>query len=374
MSQGERIDVALIAGFGESIVSFRGALLKEMRAKGLRVIALAPGLGAGTRRWLTEQGIAFEELPLARAGINPVEDLRYCWQLGQSLRRHRPRLVLAYTVKPVVYGLPVALLSGVGQRYALITGLGYAFTEGRGTWVGQLVRALYKTALATAHAVFFQNPDDRALFEEQGLLPAGTPAHVVRGSGIDVIAFESSSLPSGPPRFLMIARLLGDKGVREYAEAAALLKSRHPEVVCALAGYLDDNPSAIRKEELDRWVASGAIEYLGKLDDVRPALRACTAYVLPSYREGTPRTVLEAMAVGRPIVTTDAPGCRETVAHGENGYLVPIRSVTELEAAMRSLVEQPGLAERMARASRQRAERLYDVRRVNEDMLRGMSL
>ena len=172
----------------------------------------------------------------------------------------------------------------------------------------------------------------------------------------------------------MIGRLLGDKGVREFAEAARKIKALHPEVRFNVVGWIDSNPDAIAQSELDAWVADGTLEFLGKLDDVRPAIAACTVYVLPSYREGTPRTVLEAMAMGRPIITTDAPGCRETVIDGDNGFLVPVQSVDALVDAMLKFIEDPALAPRMGRRSRQIAEDKYDVHKVNAVMLREMGI
>ena len=180
--------------------------------------------------------------------------------------------------------------------------------------------------------------NDKALFRQRGILADATPSCVVNGSGVDVASFAVAPLPSGPPRFFLIARLLGDKGVREYAQAARRVRAFHPGVKFALAGWIDSNPDAIAQHELVAWVADGTLEYLGRLSDVRPAIAASTVYVLPSYREGTPRTVLEAMAMGRPIITTDAPGCRETVVDGHNGFLVPIKSVEALVQAMLKFV------------------------------------
>jgi glycosyltransferase involved in cell wall biosynthesis len=226
--------------------------------------------------------------------------------------------------------------------------------------------------------VFFQNPDDLALFQERGILQPHTPVCVVNGSGVDVASFAVRPLPAaalaGAVRFLFIGRLLGDKGVREYAQAARLLKRSHPQVQCALVGWIDSNPNAISQAELDGWVADGSIEFLGRLADVRPAIEACSVYVLPSYREGTPRTVLEAMAMGRAVITTDAPGCRETVVDGDNGFLVPVHSVDALAEAMARFITDPTLAARMGQRGRQLAEEKYDVHKVNAVMLKEMGL
>ena len=187
-------------------------------------------------------------------------------------------------------------------------------------------------------------------------------------------AFSVASLPSGPPCFLLIARLLGDKGVREYAQAARRIRELHPSVRCLLVGWIDTNPDAIAQHELDAWVAEGTLEFLGRLADVRPAIAACSVYVLPSYREGTPRTVLEAMAMGRAVITTDAPGCRETVANGVNGFMVPVQSADALEQAMLKFVHNPDLAARMGLRARQVAENKYDIHKVNTVMLQAMGI
>jgi glycosyltransferase involved in cell wall biosynthesis len=309
---------------------------------------------------------------MSRAGLNPLKDFSTFMALWGLMRRVRPNKVLSYTIKPVIYGTLAAALSGVSQRYAMITGLGYAFTgqaTGLRQYVQKVVQLLYKLALARASKVFFQNPDDRALFKHLGLVPAQTPTVVVNGSGVDVASFTVQPLPTSNIHFLLIARLLGDKGIREYAQAARLLKIQYPEVSCSLVGWVDQNPSSIKQEELESWVNSGDLHYLGKLEDVRPAIAACSVYVLPSYREGTPRTVLEAMAMGRAIITTDAPGCRETVVHGDNGFLVLIQSVESLLSAMIRFVENPKLASSMGIRSREIAENKYDVNKVNDVML-----
>ena len=203
------------------------------------------------------------------------------------------------------------------------------------------------------------------------LLDSSAKSMVVNGSGVDVTSFSVAVLP---PKlcFLMIARFLGDKGIREYADAARRVKAIHPNVTFSLVGWIDDNPDAIKNEELDKWVAEGIIEYQGRLSDVRPSIMDCSVYVLPSYREGTPRTVLEAMSMGRAIITTDAPGCRETVTHGVNGFLVPIKNVESLVSSMLYYVENPVQLTIMGAASRAIAEDKYDVHKVNAVMVNEM--
>lgn len=371
----------LIASLAESLINFRGPLIQALQAKGVKVHVAAPSMPAGAkvRCDLQAMGVTVHEVPMQRTSTKPVADLYTAWMLWRLMRQIRPDKVLSYTIKPVIYGTLTAWLAGVPQRYALITGLGYAFQGGgQRSRLKALVQYLYGLALARAQRVFFQNPDDLALFRELSILQGDTPVCVVNGSGVDLTTFEVRPLPigvnQGAVRFLFIGRLLGDKGVREYAEAALIVKRTHPSVQCMLVGWIDSNPNAIAQSELDQWIAETRIEFLGRLADVRPAIAACSVYVLPSYREGTPRTVLEAMAMGRAIITTDAPGCRETVVHGDNGFLVPVQDAKALAQAMLNFIDEPSLQKTMGTRSRQIAEDRYDVHKVNEAMLAGMGV
>lgn len=376
----------LIASYPDSLTNFRGPLIKALINAGCTVHAAAPGLSADSAHAaaLTRMGVEIHEIPLQRTGTNPVSDLKSLLALVSLIRRLKADAVLGYTIKPVIYGTLAAALAGVPRRFALVTGLGYAFQEESSPGISlrsairSVVRKLYKLSLKQAHVVFFQNPDDQALFRQQGILSASTRSVVVNGSGVDIHQYAVSAIPAGGvgpgTTFLLIARLLGDKGVREYVEAARRMKARYPGTVFRLVGWIDENPDAIRQQELNGWVADGVVEYLGRLSDVRPAIADCAVYVLPSYREGTPRTVLEAMAMGRPIITTDAPGCRETVVDGDNGFLVSVKSVDELVAAMEKFVLSPELVERMGKRSRAIAEAKYDVNAVNAVMLREMGI
>lgn len=368
----------VIASFPDSLIKFRGPLIDALLESGKEVHVAAPDLvpGGDVALALAHKGVRVHSIPLQRTGLNPIRDLALLMALIALMWRLRPRYVLSYTIKPVVYGSLAAWLTGVKHRFALVTGLGYAFTgtaSGKRALLRRLIQRLYRFALRRTHRVFFQNPDDEALFREFQLLPETVPSSVVNGSGVDVAQYSVAPLPD-KPCFLLIARLLGDKGVREYAQAAQLVKAVYPEVVFRLVGWIDDNPDAITQRELDQWVDSGLLEFLGKLDDVRPAISDCSVYVLPSYREGTPRTVLEAMAMGRAVITTDAPGCRETVVDGDNGFLVPVKDVDALVAAMMKMIDTPGLAASMGERSRRVAEEKYDVHKVNAAMLEGMGI
>jgi len=380
VTRESREGVLMVASFPDSILEFRGALIDAWLREGLRVWVAAPGLdgSSAATRELLRRGVGVHAIDLQRTGRNPLADLRAGLQMLHLMRRLRPRFLLAYTVKPVVYGLLAGWLARVPHRFALITGLGYAFQEGSdGGRAGtrQLVRRLYRASLSRAEKVLFQNRDDRALFLANGILDGDSRTAVVDGSGIDLEAYREVAPAEGPVTFLMIARLLGDKGVREYAAAAGMVRARYPHAQFRLAGWIDaGNPDSITRQELDAWIASGDIAWIGRLDDVRPALADCSVYVLPSYREGMPRTVLEAMATGRAIITTDVPGCRETVREGDNGLLVPARSPAALAEAMGQLLESPAKVAGMGRRSREIAEQRFDVNRINGRMLREMGV
>lgn len=367
--------VLVLGGYAESLLNFRGPLLSALVGAGHRVIAAAPEDDARVVAGLSALGITYRQVPLSRTGLNPLRDLRSLRALRRLVREERPDVVLAYTIKPVIYGLIAARLVGVRRRHALITGLGYAFT---GDGVRQrLVRwvacRLYRLALAGAETVFFQNPDDLACFRALGLVQARQAA-LVAGSGVDLAQFSPAPPVTGPIRFLLIARLLADKGIREFIAAARLVRARYPQAGFQLVGPRDPNPAAISDVEIADWQREGIVDYRGACADVRPFIAEASVYVLPSYREGTPRTVLEAMAMARPIITTDAPGCRETVREGVNGFLVPVADAQALAQAMIRFIVDPSLITTMGAQSRAMAEERFDVHLVNRVMLERMGL
>jgi glycosyltransferase involved in cell wall biosynthesis len=292
------------------------------------------------------------------------------------LKRNKPDVVLAYTVKPVIYGSICARIAKVPVMASMITGLGYAFSGDtlKRQLINILVRFLYLFGIRDNKVVFFQNPDDLKLFQSLGLIKDRNCPILINGSGIDLSRFTPKPFPS-EISFLLIARLIKEKGIREYIEAARIIKRKHPKVRFRLVGMLDKNPTSITTEELDNWVKEGIIEFLGLLNDVRPAITDSSVYVLPSfYREGTPRTVLEAMAMGRAVITTDAPGCRETVTEGINGFLVPVKNIPALVEAMEKFIVKPSLIPEMGSASRQKAVDKYDVKKVNHVILKNLVL
>lgn len=375
----------IIASYPVSILKFRGALIKELQNKGFEIHITAPEFDVYSeeRNNLIELGYIVHDIPMQRTGTNPLNDAKTVSALYLLMKKIKPSHVMGYTIKPVIYGSLAAKLARVPHRFALITGLGYAFQgadeqDYKKSNLQKIMHKLYSVALASTHKVFFQNPDDEALFRTMKILQPKAATTVVNGSGVDISEYSVQPFVTIDdmliPRFLLIARLLGDKGVREYAQAAKIIKDKYPQAQFDLVGWIDDNPDAIEQKELDSWINEGLFNFWGKLDDVKPAIAASSIYVLPSYREGTPRTVLEAMAMGRPIVTTDAPGCRETVIDGYNGYLVPVKVVEALATAMERFIFNPELIIEMGNASRQLVEEKFDVDAVNQSMLEAMGL
>ena len=372
--RGRRILV--LAGLADSLINFRKPLLEAFRANGFDIFALAPPADPEIVEALIRVGVDFRPVRLSRTGMSPLEDARYYLELRSRIREIKPDMVFSYTIKPVIYGSLAARACGVKQVVSMITGAGYAFQKA--TWKGkaihEMVRPMYRKALASNDAVFFQNRDNLALFRDEGILGDPRKAVLIPGTGVDLDHYATVAPWIRPVTFLLIARLLYDKGIREYVEAARLLKAGHPEARFRLLGPLDPNPMGVSRRVVEEWQREGGIEYLPETRDVRPFLAETSVYVLPSYHEGMPRTVLEAMSMGRPIVTTDAPGCRETVVEGENGYLVPIKDSRALSQAMERFLIDPSLIAAMGQQSRRFAEEHFDVRKVNMEILSRLGI
>jgi glycosyltransferase involved in cell wall biosynthesis len=369
--------IVVIADLMKSLAHFRGDLLSALVKAGHEVVACASGEDKEVLARFREMGVDYRTITLDRNGITPLMDLHYLLVLTRLLLKFRPDIVLSYTIKPVIYGSLAARFAGVPQSFSMITGLGYVFTGKtlKQRFVRAVVHLLYRLSLPQNHAVFFLNRDDLSLLTGLGLIQDPTQAVLVNGEGVDLNFFSEGPPRTTPPVFLLIARLLKDKGIAEYVDAARILKSSYPEAKFRLVGPFDSNPSAISRSQVAEWQREGVIEYLGETRDVRPYIAEASVFVLPSYyREGTPRSILEAMAMGRPIITTDAPGCRETVVEGENGFLVPVMDIDALVKAMERFIVQPDLIQWMGRRSREIAVEKYDVHKVNHVIMRTMGL
>ena len=367
--------ILVVASFTPSLLNFRGPLLRAFQDLGHQVVACSPDPDPASLLALTDMGIKHIEFPLQKTGLNPLADWKSYRTLLAIFQRENPSHILAYTIKPVIYGCLAAHRAGVLHIHALITGLGTSFQDGglRQFLLNRFVSLMYRCALGRCETVMFQNPDDPVLFLKRKLV-SSKKVVVVDGSGIDLEYFQQSPLPEKGPVFLLVARLIEDKGIRTYAEAARLIKCEYPDAIFRLVGYFEEHPRSIRANELEAWIAEGIIEYLGPVDDVRPHLAAAHVYCLPSFREGLPRSTLEALAVGRAIVTTDTPGCRETVLPGKNGFLVLPRDPKSLAAAMREFCKNKERAVQMGKASRELAEQRFDVNRVNQQVTSALGL
>lgn len=365
--------IFVVGALPSSLTNFRGELLKALAQRSQKVYALSNN---PTQREIDEiKSLGCEALhyPVARNGLNPVKDLKTWWFLKALLKKHSPAKQLSYTIKPIIWGGLAARNSGV-EQYAMITGLGFAFQPG-GVFKNALIRlvgSLYKMALKNAKAVIFQNRDNMQVFVDKGLVPS-EKCFLVNGSGVDLTHYKLTPLPSAP-HFTLIARLLGDKGIREYVQAARVVKQKYPQAEFNLVGPEDPSPDGISLSEVLSWSKEGVINYHGAASDVRPFIEKCAVYVLPSYHEGMPRTVLEAMAMGRPILTTDVPGCRETVENGKNGWLVSKANVQQLSERMLWFIEHPEKWSDMGNESYRLAREKFDVNEINKKILEIMGL
>lgn len=360
--------------FADSLIRFRAPLLKALVAKGYDVHVSAPEISPETSRSLIELGVKPHGVVLQRNSLSATGDIAYCRQIFRLVKSQQIDFVLNYTLKPNIWGSFAARLAGVPVA-SMVTGLGFAFIPQirlKNRLLQAVGQYLYRIAMKANRTVVFQNPDDLADFVAAGCLPDTKKAVIVNGSGVDIEEFKPTALPPAPV-FLLIARLLKAKGIEEYVKASVIVRRASPSARFILAGPIDGGPDGIGQNEIDAYVSSG-VDYIGSLKDIRPAMSEASAYVLPSYREGTPRTVLEAMAMGRPIITTNAPGCRETTRDGHNGLLVPVRAVDELAQAMLTLAENGELRERMGEASRQMAVERYGADSVAQDLIEKLGL
>ena len=353
--------IMLAANSCWNIVNFRRPLLAALSAAGHQLVVVAPEDGYSGR--LAALGATFVPIRLASSGLSPLADARLVADYARLLRAHRPAALLGFTIKPNIYASLAARGTGI-PVINNISGLGTAFL--RPGPLQRLVTLLYRAALSRSATVFFQNPDDRALFLDRRLVrPA--QARLLSGSGIELGHFTPRPKPAGDGvRFLLIARLLWDKGVGEYVEAARQLRQTYPTARFALLGPVGaDNRSAVPQATVDGWVAEGVVDYLGEAADVRPAIAAADCVVLPSYREGMPRSLIEAAAMGRPAIASDVPGCRQAVEDGVTGFLCAVRSADSLAQAMARMIDlSPAEREKMGAAARELALRAFDEKLV----------
>lgn len=370
--------ILLTCSDANSLRNFRGRLIGDLRALGHDVVAVAPGFPPAVVEWCDRLGVAMERTSLDNQSLNPFRDIAVIGELVQIIRRHRPDVVMGYTHKPALYTAFAAKLAGVKRVTMMVTGIGFGFEPGAGfarKIVPAITRTLFRAGCAVSDTVIFHNKDNRDFFLSEKLLKQPKKAVVVGGSGVDLSHFAPLPLPptsADEITFLLIARIVRYKGILEYAKAAEALRAHYPKARFLLAGYHDSNPLAYSEEEW-RFIQK-QVDYVGPSDDVRSLYAKAQVYVLPSYGEGMPRTVLEAMASRRAIVTTDTYGCRDTVEEGVNGHLVPTRDWRALAAAMERFLSGESVYQPMGAASLERVRRNFDVEQVNRDMLKALGV
>ncbi|MFI3293541.1 MAG: glycosyltransferase family 4 protein [Rikenellaceae bacterium] len=363
----------LISPKNRTAHNFRGELISEIIKLGYTVYVTGPNQIDVDK--IEQLGAKFIEIPNDKNGVNVLSDIKYLLNLISIFNTLKPEATLGYTVKPVIYGAIAARICRVKSITSMITGVGYLFISKslRAKILKSIVLCLYKIGLASAHKVIFQNPDDRDEFVSNKLVSAAKTA-IVNGSGVNMTKFSVEPYPE-KLTFFMLSRVMHSKGVVEYATAAKVVKQKYPEVRFMLLGAFEGIQDSINEVDFRReYVDSGVIDYFGESDNIPSYYAQASVYVLPSYREGTPRTVLEAMSMGRAVITTDVPGCRETVIDGESGYLVAPRDVESLVVAMQRFIDDRSLPQSMGAKSHKYCYDKYRVEVVNESMIANMSI
>lgn len=367
----------LISSHAQSLINFRGDLIASLKKFGISVHVVTPKINKNSNDYkdLINLGVVVHQIPLNRKSINPFFDLIYLLRLVGLFISIRPKYVMGYTVKPVIYGSIAAMICRVPRNFSLITGLGSFFGDELNLTskiIHKILSYLYRIALSGSDKIFFQNIDDSRFFLKNRIIKSLDKSEIVNGSGVNLEYYYKSPFPS-EVSFLLISRLIREKGVIEFSQAAKKIRSTYPNVKFILAGWYDDK--SISNITINSWVEDGRLVFLGKLEDVRDAIENCSVFVLPSfYPEGVPRVILEAMSMGRAIITSDSPGCRETVINDISGYLIKPKSSDELMLAMLKFIKNNNLIHEMGKKSRQLAEDKFDVHKVNEAMLKGMNI
>ncbi|WEJ70761.1 glycosyltransferase family 4 protein [Pseudomonas sp. PSE14] len=365
--------MAVVSNQAFSIFNFRGDLIRDLVSRGVAVFALAPDYDEWTERQIRALGAIPVTIRMDRVGLSPLSAIKVILELAVRLRALKVDAVLSYFAKPVIYGGLAARMSRVNCVYSLIEGAGYVYSENAVSISRALLKALvsglYRLALGGSSRVFLLNADDYQLFVGGRLVDA-RKVTVLPGIGLDLQRFREEKPVIEPVIFSFVGRLLREKGVVDFVAAAKLVKAQYPSVEFVVVGDVDVNPNSVFREEINQWVEEGVIRWVGRVTDVRGWLASTSVLVYPSYyREGMPRTIQEAMAIGRPIITTDSVGCRESIEDEVNGFLVPVRSPHDIAKCMEIFIKNPLLIAKMGRESRRIAEVRFDVRKINEKMI-----
>lgn len=366
--------IFLVSRCSWTLYNFRAGLMRKLKEEGNIVV----GGGASDDGFMSKiglLGIPFKTLPVDKKGINPQADIKLFITLYNWYRKERPDIVHHFTIKPVIYGSLAARLAGIPRIINTVTGLGYIFTSEDKKGLKSIVERLYQAAFNAAHLTFFLNQDDFDFFYKKQLIK-NTKYWLLPGEGIDCIHFSPNSNIENQTRenekviFLMSSRLLRDKGVYEFVEAAREVKIFFPETKFLLLGKRDErNPSVILENELNQWKKENVVDWLGEVSDVRPIISKSDIVVLPSYREGLPRSLLEAAAMEKPLITTDVIGCRNVIEDGITGILVPVKNSKALAKAMKKMIENPVLRLEMGKAGRKKIIKEFEEKNVISTIL-----
>jgi glycosyltransferase involved in cell wall biosynthesis len=386
--------VLVLTADANTLIYHRGDLIRDFAAHGCDVVTSAAEDYPHVQKFVREIGARHVPIRMVRSRVNLAKDWITWLDMFRLFRRENPDALFAYTIKSVVYGCVVARLAGVPRVYALLPGLGFTFVkpetfkQAAVQWVS---KALHRFALKRADVIFMQNKDDVRLFTEMRMLPPGVPVHVTAGSGVNLNEYPhvplegDAGIAEGKIRFVLVSRLLISKGVRVFAEAARKIKASYPKAEFHLVGPFDPNPNRVAESEVEQWVQEGTLTHHGMVRDIPALLKTMLVFCLPTwYREGVPHATLEALSTGRAIITTDSVGARECVAEvepgtatarrGANGFLCTPQDVDAVAGAMQFFLDQPAQVALMGRASRRLAEEVFDVRLVDEIILRAMNL
>lgn len=365
--------IAVLSSHTPSLFWFRTDMMREFLSRGYKVYALGNEEESKWRRRFRNIGIEYQQIIVSRNGVNPLQDKKTLDSIKEKLRAICPEKIFTFQAKTVIYGTMAANSLGITEVYPLIAGMGSAFLSNnlKTRLIRIVMTTLYRKSMGECPVVFFQNHDDEQIFRDSGII-RNQKIVMIHGSGVNTEKFEVLPLPD-KPAFLCISRLIRDKGVFEYLEACKKVKEEYPDIRCLLVGPYDTNPSALKPDELQPFIDAG-IEYFGEQNDVRPYIKQCSVFILPSYREGTPKTNLEAMACGRAVITTDAPGCKETVVDGENGFLVPVKNVNAIYEKMKWFIKNPKEAEKMGLKGRTMVKEIFDVKKVNDVICGAMGI
>lgn len=373
--------VVLVGTVSSSIFGFRKLLLQSLVDAGHEVHILTTDLTKETqdRAW-KELGVRADKYTLSRTGMNPLLDLRNAWALYRHFKEIKPDYVFSYFAKPVIWGALAARLAGIEHRYGMLEGLGYYFTDDPNgkSRKKKLVRAaqiaLFRLSLPLLKGLVVLNPDDKHDLVEKYRIRQKNVI-VLGGIGLDLEEYAYSEPDVSKLRFIFVGRLLAEKGVKEYLEAAEIVKQLYPQAEFVILGRSDPgNPGSVDEEYLTDLINKGIITYPGSVPNVADWLASSSVFVLPSYREGVPRSTQEAMAIGRPVITTDVPGCRETIRDGENGFKVPPHNAKAVAEAMEQFIQQPSLILTMGQRSREIAEQKFNADQVNQRLVEFMQL